>query len=195
MRTLVKQNEHANNNNKEDTTRQIVSSLRQNEEAYEIWYTALQYKYPFLDIGFHNAQLLLASLITKRSNNRARLTNFWRLLFEHMLKIFFIHPRALANDQNISDAIFLIEEGWNNFLAVHVKLDFETSELTSKKLQRLHTQYEQTRDSRISQTPLPGTHSQSDPDPDPDHGHDHDHDDHDDSEHPGSKQTLSVKIS
>ena len=148
LKALLKQHESKikieKNEGKEESMRKIIAAVRQNEDAFITWNIATKQKYPYLEELCNSACLLNYRIMTSdyalRSSKPTtqEIQNFWRSLFEHFLKLSFIHPQFFINDSyTLGRSVDIIKDSWEDFIAMHVILDFETPSLTSTDLERL----------------------------------------------------------
>jgi len=108
--------------------------VRNDLESKQKWTRVLETRHPHLthycaELWRQNAKELETVRLYKQEQ-----INFWDVLFDHMIRVCFIHPQMfLTNVTPLGQAIQIIRNAWVDFVAVYTVTDLE-SQLTAESL-------------------------------------------------------------
>lgn len=111
-----------------------LKAIRADEAARMKWIRVLETRHPHLgSICVLLWNLNADELRTVRRHKQEEI-DFWRVLFEHMIRVCFIHPEIFMSKLTpLGDAIQIIRSSWVDFVALYTVLDIE-SQLTEETL-------------------------------------------------------------
>lgn len=120
--------------------RRLISEVRQDDKCFETWCMATKRKFPHLKELTNSACLfnyrIMESDYTLNSSKQSNIDNFWKQLFYHLLQLTFVHPGFFTSEHTypLEKSVLIIENSWEDFIAVNVTLDLETPSLTHNDL-------------------------------------------------------------
>lgn len=124
--------------------RQVLAAARRDVGTFETWSSITKQKYPDLEELCTTACVLNYQISfdefdnTERCMGEQAILGFWRALFDHFLKLSFIHPQFfIPGGHTLGRSIDIIKESWHEFIAINVQLKFDRPKLTKEYLDRL----------------------------------------------------------
>lgn len=129
-----KKNQQANNLSRLEI-RDMISTARNDAECLKMFRSFVENKlsdiFELCCYGISLMKVLIGEEVEPGHKNK---NEFWELLYEHFLKISFVHVEIFMSDELLPNNIKILDDGWESFLIQTVPLNYGPKKINCESI-------------------------------------------------------------